>query len=184
MVTERVYNQGSSLSWGTTSGTYPYYHSSNLKPIVAYQNTQGTYCTRGYVDTWYATNTSALLRAAACIPNLGVLENSGNPVSNWHTWNNATSRSTPGSLAGSTTAGVAFILSTSEVNEYFANTNAARQAMDTGGVTRGWWFRSPGSTAAEPVALVTSGGSFVNYNATNQSSDFGFRPALWLNLGV
>jgi hypothetical protein len=68
------------------------------------------------------------------------------------------------------------------VNQYFANTNAARQAMDTGGTTRDWWLRSPGGSSADPVAIVGSSGAFSCNDATGQGYGLGFRPALWIRL--
>ena len=78
--------------------------------------------------------------------------------------------------------GMAFILSTSEANEYFTD-NAHRQALVADSPAFGnWWLRSPsGSTVAvadQRHAVVATNGGIATGIATTAAP--GLRPAVWI----
>ena len=88
-------------------------------------------------------------------------------------------------VADSRGNGMAFILSTSEINEYFEN-DVHRQALITGSSTTGsWWLRSPGyGTAVGSTyrhALISTSGNVHNGVASTYVNNRGHRPAIWVS---
>ena len=82
---------------------------------------------------------------------------------------------------------IAFILSASEVNRYFAADSGARVALrvsETGavGAEAYWWLRSPSTSSEYQVWLVGDNGYIYYDPATHSTPHLGFRPALWVNL--
>ena len=81
--------------------------------------------------------------------------------------------------------GMAFILSTSEANEYFDNA-AHRQALAAGFAHGAWWLRSPGHRGLDYYdfrhAVVHYDGTTGGYFATLLVPHLGFRPALWISV--
>ena len=93
---------------------------------------------------------------------------------------------------GNNTTDKVFLLSITEVNQYFSS-DSARQCQGTAycyaqGAYKGskgncwWWLRSPGSDSSYAARVyddgsVRSSGTFVDYGSD------AVRPALWINLG-
>lgn len=97
------------------------------------------------------------------------------------TENLAVGRTTPnGNEVEVTAENTLYILSLSEVNEYFAN-HDDRIATDVEGTSRNWWLRTPGGNLRNPVAFVNSSGVIASTEATDGTeAKTGFRPALWI----
>ena len=81
---------------------------------------------------------------------------------------------------------MAFILSMSEVNEYFCNnTQCSALAADTSAVGW-WWLRSPSSntkiTSNNRHAFINTVGDINDGNASYMSVTRGLRPALWVSI--
>lgn len=90
--------------------------------------------------------------------------------------------------AGEQGEGEAFILSATEVNTFLGNTRSERlgqgnaeQGWTNDATGRGWWLRSPGDRATDPMRFVGSHGNFVTSSATNTVGR-GIRPALWVHI--
>jgi hypothetical protein len=77
----------------------------------------------------------------------------------------------------------AFILSLSEVNQYFPNSDGARLAFraENTSLATGWWTRSPGTAA--PVAAIFNTGVRTSNHAIDTSQQLGYRPAVWVRVG-
>lgn len=81
----------------------------------------------------------------------------------------------------------AFVLSISEMNEYFENTITARVAMrvsETGviGEAAYWWLRSPSTHSEYTQWLVGPDGYFYYDPATHFTRHLGLRPAMWVEV--
>ena len=99
----------------------------------------------------------------------------GNDHSFW-VENGAAGRTTPG--AAMQNANALFVLSLSEVNQYFDSLEARRAACanDSAFGDRFWWTRSPGQAQNTAVSIAFNGQHGAGL-ATNGS---GFRPAVWI----
>ena len=106
-----------------------------------------------------------------------------------HTENEAAGRTTPGTASAVATS--LFVLSVSEVNQYFGaipnSDTIGRVIRIANGATtsdpRHWWLRSPGTESQYCVAYVNYNGGMAGVTSSqvaNGTSNFGFRPALWI----
>ena len=140
------------------------------------------------LNTWAANNLGGL-RYIALVPN-NVDNDLRAAPGNWNAAENGAAGFT--SPAARTNADTAiFVLSASEVNQYFGPTGengntpanmAARRAYELGTSSiRQWWTRSPGQSATHPVVLVHTDGSQGGRSALNRLN-VGFRPALWIQI--
>ncbi|MDR2590488.1 MAG: DUF6273 domain-containing protein [Oscillospiraceae bacterium] len=86
-----------------------------------------------------------------------------------------------GTLGGNDTEDKIFLLSIDEALTYFVD-NSERIALNSNGVTNGWWLRSP-SGGGNIVAGVLGDGrvGLGGYGVSNYYSG-GVRPALWLSI--
>jgi len=72
-----------------------------------------------------------------------------------------------------------FILSLSEVNEYFnSHTDCLADEVNKPGQKQAWWLRSPG-WIGEMKEIATVGRSGVGYNTTD-ANNHGIRPCIWV----
>lgn len=111
-----------------------------------------------------------------------------NQATEWVYTPSATNQQQARTMSGAAGSGdIAFILSTSEVTQYFAADSGARVALrvsETGAVGSAayWWLRSPSTSPEYQVWLVGDNGYIYYDPATHSTPHLGFRPALWVNL--
>ena len=157
----------------------PYDTTNGFRPL-----SQSAMRTR--LNTWAEVSLGGSLRNRARVPD-GVDNDVRTEAGGqgWHTENGAAGRTTPGAATTENTA--VFILSVSEVNQYFA-TAAARIAPNVTGVVEpqwlGWWLRSPGNSPTQSSnSQVNFNGNIGGIRATGpiDSQIFGIRPALWVS---
>jgi hypothetical protein len=140
------------------------------------------------LDDWWSKNLSDDLKGRtlnACGVGRDVRHN---PTDGWDKFwnkdryeNGSDGKTYPGD---SRSADDIFILSISEVNEYFADSadRCATAPGDMNAQNAFWLLRSPGVNSGAPVACVTSGGVVGRANATG--TGLGVRPALWIAPGI
>jgi hypothetical protein len=136
------------------------------------------------LQTWYTGTVGAEIKARA-VPY-------ARPLSDYRTDYNtpaifSAAENQPAGLSHPATSGSAaangsntiFVLSISEANQYLGATAAAKIAYDASSTAtaRGWWLRSPGSTASYVASVYYSG---VVNNGNANDAVRGFRPALWV----
>jgi len=167
IITERVHMVGAR------------YNTTNIYTRLGVSNA------RAALNNWWGPNVTGALGNVA-VPALNV----ENDVRSAHgSWNNneqgAAGISAPGSGAVQENGSNAlFILSLSEVNRYFTNTDGARRAALHGGTATNWqpwWLRSPGNTATNRVAGISTAGHRNARPANN--TEPGLRPAMWIHIG-
>ena len=155
---------------------------------------------RGHINTWGAENLIPAMRAIAVEPvgvDTDVRSEPGGPAPGQPAqigWENGPAGHTsPGGFATPAGAPAAlFILSRSEINEFFRYTGGSggnangesadpvRRATDVEGVARPWWSRTPGVNDESPTTIVAAGGGHSGAPATSVA---GIRPALWVWVG-
>jgi hypothetical protein len=182
MITEKVYGTGGLTSLGTgytyhSTGSWVQYENANIK---------------GAFDKWYAANTSVALKDEAYVPSL-TYEHPTSPdpafsgilgISDMIQVTGARNlpaaySSASATKADTTTSGVVFPLSFSEVNQYFKDVNAKKGYAISGTVQR-WWLRSPDGYNNDPRGsdVYTDGNMYV---APVGMLLGGLRPALWID---
>lgn len=109
-----------------------------------------------------------------------------NQASTWQSNRATTNQRQARTIPGTTTGGdKAFVLSVSELNQYFEDNVAVRAALrvsESGvpGKPAYWWLRSP-STHFEYTQWLVGPDGYVFYDpATHATGHLGLRPALWV----
>ena len=99
--------------------------------------------------------------------------------------NQAAGRTSPGALIPAANASTGlFLLSVSEVNQYFAN-DGSRMAFNANYVPNlvpaYWWLRSPGGTGAQSEGVLVQYRPVAISTQIPSTTHGGVRPALWVN---
>lgn len=180
IITDYVYGFGTPYNSteapaGTKQNTYSQYNQSNLY---------------SWVNDWYAGENCESLREYAMMPSHFEVEQGD--FLYWRSMNITTNlprvRTSMGAKATGT-AGVAFTLSVSEVNQYGKNGAGTlnEATFDANDTTKGrsWWLRSaaPGA-ACLYAAVVNPTTGIINYTNVNSTLPYGtgVRPALWISI--
>lgn len=175
IITEHVHGYGTAYH-----STYTYTRLNNAAIL------------RPALNAFWENNISPELRAKIVPANGMNNDIRHQPGGDWHHGtpndadreNEAVARTSPSSGTATPDNSI-FILSISEVNEYFGQPPAGywtyytRIAYDTAGTPQFWWLRSPGGFVAGPVAIVGSGGEIACIYANHTT--IGYRPAIWVD---
>jgi hypothetical protein len=149
---------------------------NDTRPFVLFENSQ-LYNT---MQTWYADNAGSDIKTRGL--NYAYTNGAKGTVGagieyNWtgtYNWDPNAKEARALTVAnGPMGNGVAFALSISEVNTYFANQSERRANYR-------WWLRSPGRDSTHTVTEVHSNGKFHHEKADHTRY---VRPALWVSYG-
>jgi hypothetical protein len=161
------------------------YHSANTFVPLHRSNVL-----RPALNAWFYDNLSPELRMrAVTAANVdGDVRSEPGGRDGWQRENAAEGWTIPDSGSFVTASNTIFILSVSEVNRYFGDNLADRVAIRVDDIlTAPWWLRSPGAGATlvtnNTMSFVDSTG-IIHPSRANRYSNIGFRPAMWINLGV